>query len=82
MPQCFICCFKILQEDDELYDLQEKEWKPVIEWFCERFGVNIEAARQITGPVITDEAKETIKKHLLSHNLWSIFGKCFSANYL
>lgn len=46
----------------------------MIEWFNKRFNVNIEKSNSIAGPVVSDETKAAIQKHLLSHNFASVIG--------
>lgn len=46
-------------------------------WFCERYGVVIEPSTLITGPIITNEAREMIQKHLYSYNTWILHGLMF-----
>ena len=56
---------------------QEKRWDPIVNWFCERYDVTVESSSLITGPVISDEAKEKMKKHLLSYDSWVLHGLMF-----
>ncbi|KAK7790171.1 hypothetical protein R5R35_002952 [Gryllus longicercus] len=65
------------EEEDELYDLQKKEWSPIIDWFCQRYEVSIRPSRVIEGPVVSEEIKATISRHLLSYNIWAIHGFAF-----
>jgi len=48
-----------------------------VNWFCERYGVVIEPSTLITGPIITNEAREMIQKHLYSYNTWILHGLMF-----
>lgn len=64
----------VLQENEELYNLQKQEWDPVIEWFNKRFNVNIEKCQNIAGPVVSEETKAVVVKHLLSHNFPAVVG--------
>ncbi|KAJ1524009.1 hypothetical protein ONE63_010552 [Megalurothrips usitatus] len=66
----------------ELYDVQVREWNPIIEWFNERFGVDLVASRDIIGPTVNDDAKGKIQRHLLSYNDWAIHGFCFAVETL
>jgi hypothetical protein len=36
--------------------------------------VKLEAARDISGPTISQETKNVLTKHLLSYNFWAIHG--------
>jgi hypothetical protein len=82
----FDSLFKVLatimfQEADELYELQIQEWDPVLKWFCKRYDVKLEAAREISGPTISQETKNVLTKHLLSYNFWAIHGR-FNITFL
>jgi hypothetical protein len=71
----FLSISKILfQEADELYELQKQEWEPILKWFCKHYNVKLEAARDISGPTISQETKDLLTKHLLSYNFWAIHG--------
>ncbi|XP_069677108.1 ATP synthase mitochondrial F1 complex assembly factor 2 [Periplaneta americana] len=61
-------------EADELYDLQQQEWSPVLQWFCRRYDVQIGATRDIAGPKISQETKSKLVRHLSSYNFWAIHG--------
>lgn len=54
--------------------MQVREWNPIINWFNERFGVNIQPSRDIGGPSISDTDKGKIQRHLLSYNDWAVHG--------
>ncbi|XP_021916271.1 ATP synthase mitochondrial F1 complex assembly factor 2 isoform X2 [Zootermopsis nevadensis] len=69
-------------EADELYEQQIQEWDPVLKWFCKRYGVKLEAARDISGPIIDQETKNVLTKHLLSYNFWAIHGFSFGVEAL
>lgn len=62
------------QDDDELYNLQVREWDPVIQWFCDRYRVNLQKSRNMVAPTIGDDTKMAISKHLLSYNFSAIHG--------
>ena len=64
-----------MQEADELYDLQVREWQPVLDWFCKKYNVKLEPVRDISGPTVSQETKAEIMKHLLSYDFWAIHGK-------
>lgn len=64
-------------EADELYDLQQQEWSPVLQWFCRNYDVQIDATRDIAGPAISQETKSKLARHLCSYNFWAIHGFSF-----
>ncbi|XP_063232897.1 ATP synthase mitochondrial F1 complex assembly factor 2 [Bacillus rossius redtenbacheri] len=69
-------------EQDELYQLQLERWQPVLEWFCERYSVQLVASRDITMPAVTDETRATLRSHLLSYNMWAVHGFSFAVENL
>ena len=70
-----------LQEEDELYDLQLKEWQPILNWFCKKFDISIESSKDISGPKISMEAKDVLRKYLLSYNSWAVHGMLNKQNF-
>ncbi|XP_026478915.1 ATP synthase mitochondrial F1 complex assembly factor 2-like [Ctenocephalides felis] len=66
--------------DDPLYALQCKEWDPIIEWFCDRYKVNVKKARDITPPEISEESKMALSNYLYSHNIASLQGLVFAVD--
>ncbi|OXU30297.1 hypothetical protein TSAR_016714 [Trichomalopsis sarcophagae] len=62
------------QESDELYKLQEQKWDPLIQWFCDRYQVDIVKTRSIEPPKVPQSTKDIITKQLLSHNDEAGFG--------
>jgi len=56
---------------------QHKEWDPVVDWFCQRYGVSLEPSTLITGPTISTEAREALRKHLFSYDKWALNGLMF-----
>lgn len=67
----------LFQYDDEkdLHELQRNEWDPIIQWFNERYGTNLQKTMDITPPNVTDDDKMKISKYLLSHSEEVLNGK-------
>lgn len=63
---------------DDVYQLQQKEWQPVIDWFCKKYSVNIQPTQDMVGPEIESKTKEIIERHFLSYNLPSLHGNRIS----
>lgn len=61
-------------DEEELYSLQKNRWDPLIQWFCDRFQVDIIKTCSIEAPKITSDTKDIITKHLLSYNFEAIHG--------
>lgn len=71
-----------MQEDDDLYKFQLKEWDPIIQWFCDKFQVDIQKSRDIGGPVVPEATKASISRYLMSHNFAAINGKRNCCDFL
>ncbi|XP_037822197.1 ATP synthase mitochondrial F1 complex assembly factor 2 [Lucilia sericata] len=74
----------LYQYDDEkdLHDLQRNEWDPLIQWFNERYGTNLQKTMDITPPEISSEDKMKISKYLLSHSDDVLYGFVFAVDTL
>ncbi|GJQ70570.1 hypothetical protein Trydic_g22969 [Trypoxylus dichotomus] len=69
-------------DDEELYKFQVEEWDPVIQWFCDRFAVDIQKSRAMEGPKISENTKQVITRHLLSYNQEAMFGYVYGVDTL
>lgn len=67
------------EDEEKLYHRQQVEWQPVIDWFCDRYEVDISPSVTLTGAV-TPETREKIRRHLLSHNFEAVHGFCFGVD--
>ncbi|KAL8623454.1 hypothetical protein ACOMHN_061967 [Nucella lapillus] len=61
-------------EPEELKKLQTEEWDPILEWANERYNLTLESTYGLSIPVITNESKDIIRRHLLSYSDWALFG--------
>ncbi|XP_076030580.1 ATP synthase mitochondrial F1 complex assembly factor 2 homolog l(2)k14505 [Oratosquilla oratoria] len=59
---------------DDIIQVQNREWDPVMEWFNNRFEVNLKPGFGICGVEIPPEMQEPIRKYLLSYNIWAVNG--------
>eukprot|EP00095_Tigriopus_kingsejongensis_P007244 maker-scaffold435_size171904-snap-gene-0.27 protein:Tk07244 transcript:maker-scaffold435_size171904-snap-gene-0.27-mRNA-1 annotation:"hypothetical protein DAPPUDRAFT_39815" len=66
--------------EEELLSRQRLEWQPIIDWFCERHGVEITPSSGLEPPTLSPGARETIRKHLLSYNYPAINGFSFGVD--
>lgn len=48
--------------------MQCAEWDPVIEWFNDRYGTDMQKSCDITQPKISPKTRMNISKHLLSYD--------------
>lgn len=56
------------EKDDDLYRMQHRDWDPMIQWFNERFLVEMKKNRDIYTPVVSGEIRMRIAKHLMSYD--------------
>lgn len=62
----------------KLYERQIAEWQPIIDWFSERHKVSISPSTSIyLSPKESSEAKEVVRRHLLSYNFEAVHGFTF-----
>lgn len=62
-------------DEESLHALQRNEWDPIIQWFNERYGTNLQKTMDITPPNVSAEDKMKISKYLLSHSDEVLNGK-------
>ena len=67
-----------VQENEALAEEQRQRWDPVVKWFCERYGVNVEPSSSILGPVISENTKAELFKHFHSYDFWALTGIMYS----
>ncbi|CAD6999897.1 ATP synthase mitochondrial F1 complex assembly factor 2 [Ceratitis capitata] len=74
----------LFQYDDEkdLHDLQRNEWDPIINWFNERYGTNLEKTMVMSPPNVTADDKMKVSKYLLSHSEDVLFGFIYAVDTL
>lgn len=54
--------------------MQASEWDPVLDWFNSRFEVVLEPCSGILGVELPLQTRETMRRYLLSYDLWSAIG--------
>ncbi|XP_077130450.1 ATP synthase mitochondrial F1 complex assembly factor 2 [Ranitomeya variabilis] len=74
-------CYRV-EEPPALVELQTNEWDPVLKWAENRYNVVIGSSTSIMGPVIPDETREVLHRHLASYNSWSLIGIEFMVSQL
>lgn len=67
-------------EPPELLQLQKNNWSPIINWFNQRYGVNIEPTLDISAPHIEQQDIQKLEKHLLSYNWNALQGISFGVD--
>lgn len=50
----------------------------MVDWFNERFRVDVEASSSITGPTISQKTRDIIQKHLHSYDFATLNGLMFA----
>ncbi|KAK1120828.1 hypothetical protein K0M31_011031 [Melipona bicolor] len=61
-------------ENEELYKLQTENWDPLVQWFCDNYGVNLIKTQSIKAPTVPLETKAILTRHLMSHNYSAVCG--------
>ncbi|XP_017779376.1 PREDICTED: ATP synthase mitochondrial F1 complex assembly factor 2 [Nicrophorus vespilloides] len=69
-------------DEDDLYKLQVAEWDPIIQWFCDRFRVDLHKTRNIGGPSVKEETKAVLSKYLMSYNFAALNGFVYGVDTL
>jgi len=74
-------CF-YADEPEELVNLQEKEWQPILQWFNNNYRVSVEPSHGLLTVAIPDDAAERLKTHLTPLDTWSLTGLEFAVETL
>ncbi|XP_012254845.2 ATP synthase mitochondrial F1 complex assembly factor 2 [Athalia rosae] len=69
-------------DSGELYNLQLKEWDPLIQWFCDRFQLDITKTLSIAAPSVSSQTKGILARHLLSYNFNAVQGYTYAVDVL
>ena len=59
---------------------QKEEWQPIIDWFCDRHLIDIQVSDSFSPPIFSANAREIVRKHLLSYSMDAIQGFTFGAD--
>ncbi|XP_013791253.1 ATP synthase mitochondrial F1 complex assembly factor 2-like [Limulus polyphemus] len=74
-------CYRV-NEPAELEQLQKEKWDPVISWFQQRYQVEMKVSDSLLAPVIPQQTKETLQKHLFSFSDYALLGVSFAVENL
>lgn len=69
------------EEPPELLKTQMEKWSPIILWFRERFGVQVEPTTDFKAPVSESDLK-IMERHLMSYNWNALNGLAFGVDAL
>lgn len=58
----------------DFMELLEREWDPILQWFNEKFDANLKPCEGICGADISPEVRETVRRYLLSFDIWAAYG--------
>lgn len=61
-------------ENEELYKIQTENWDPLVQWFCDKYGVNLVKTQSIEAPTVSSETKTVLTRHLMSYNYSAVYG--------
>eukprot|EP00111_Clytia_hemisphaerica_P018206 TCONS_00053835-protein len=59
---------------ESLVERQDKEWKPIRDWFSKTFEVEVNASSNLFNLCQSDETVERLEEYLLKMNYWQING--------
>ena len=65
----------LFQDPPTLIDKQREEWLPIIQWFSQRHAIEIQPSESTFTPIFSPNAKEVIRRHLLSYSFDAIQGR-------
>ncbi|KAK7113819.1 ATP synthase mitochondrial F1 complex assembly factor 2-like [Littorina saxatilis] len=66
-------CYR-MEEPDELQELQTAEWEPILQWARDRYQISVESTYDIAPPLITNDSKDIIRRHLMAYSDWALLG--------
>ncbi|GFS15103.1 ATP synthase mitochondrial F1 complex assembly factor 2 [Elysia marginata] len=66
-------CYR-LTEPPELEQLEREKWDPIIDWAAQRYGLEITPTCSISPPIVSEESRNILRRHLLSYSDWALFG--------
>ncbi|XP_065220257.1 ATP synthase mitochondrial F1 complex assembly factor 2 [Planococcus citri] len=70
------------EEENELHKRQVEQWEPIIDWFNQRYNVNIQPIRDISCTSVDDEIKQSLGRHLSSYSFPCLQGIAFAVESL
>ncbi|XP_059139603.1 ATP synthase mitochondrial F1 complex assembly factor 2-like [Physella acuta] len=66
-------CYR-LTEPPELDKLEKETWDPILDWCSQRYGLEISPTSSMAPPVVSNESKDIVRRHLHSYSDWALFG--------
>lgn len=67
---------------DDLIQMQVRDWDPVLAWFNTKFETNLKTCEGIFGADIPMQAREVIRRYLLSYDMWAVSGFLYGVEAL
>ncbi|OWF49801.1 ATP synthase mitochondrial F1 complex assembly factor 2-like [Mizuhopecten yessoensis] len=74
-------CFR-LTEPQDLAELQQKEWEPIMKWASDRYKVELCSTTGLQSLVIPANTRQTLEKYLIYNNEWALHGYQFGVEAL
>ncbi|XP_060081769.1 ATP synthase mitochondrial F1 complex assembly factor 2-like [Ylistrum balloti] len=74
-------CYR-LTEPQDLAQLQQKQWDPVIKWASDRYQIELSTTTGLQSLVIPEKTSQTLEKYLLVNNEWALHGYQFGVEAL
>ncbi|CAH2988872.1 unnamed protein product [Chilo suppressalis] len=70
------------EEEEELKNLQQIKWGPVLEWFQNRYNIIQEVSRKLMPPPVTTETRAVLARHFLSYSFPALNALSFGVEAL
>lgn len=64
-------CYRML-DPPELIKFQQANWDPLVDWFRNRYSVQIETTTGLMMPKLPEQTTEVIHGQLMSYNIWAL----------
>ncbi|XP_011306059.1 ATP synthase mitochondrial F1 complex assembly factor 2 [Fopius arisanus] len=69
-------------DTEELFKLQTDKWDPVIQWFCDKYQVDITKTTSISPPIIPPGTKDKLIRHFASYDYPALIGFMYGVDVL
>ncbi|CAN7938863.1 unnamed protein product [Ixodes hexagonus] len=74
-------CYR-MREPEELAALQARSWDPLLRWFQERHGVQLETWSDLAPSRLPQATSACLLRHLLSYSFWGLVGLQYATESL
>jgi len=74
-------CYRV-EHPQELVNMQQRLWDPILEWFCNTFDVSITATQNLLGPTVPEATVDRLTQHMISQRHETLHGFVFAVESL